>query len=365
VASLAEALADAMTGGPTVLPYETVDPPTVPAEPADTALIIATSGSTGAAKRVMLSPAALRASTTATHQRLGGPGRWLLALPAHHIAGAQVILRGLLAGFSPTTLDIRAGFRAEGFAAVAEPLLASGDRCYTALVPTQLHRLLAESGPGLRALLGFEAVLVGGAATPEPLLTRARERGVRAVTTYGMSETAGGCVYDGVPLEGARFRLSETGSGRIELAGPMLASGYLGEPDLTAESFADGWFRTSDAGQRTPDGRLRVLGRVDDVITTGGESVHPAAVERVLNRQTGVRAACVVGVADAEWGQLVAAAVVPTDPDGVGPDQEQLRAAVRTELGSPAVPRRLRIVEDIPLRGIGKPDRARVADMLS
>jgi O-succinylbenzoic acid--CoA ligase len=288
-------------------------------------------------------------------------------LPAHHIAGAQVIVRGLLAGFGPTILDSRAGFRPDGFAAAASTLLATGDRCFTSLVPTQLHRLLAEDGPGLHALLGFQAVLVGGAATPGPLLARARERGVRAVTTYGMSETAGGCVYDGVPLDGVRFRFAGNDSpgGRIELTGPMLATGYLGEPALTAEVFLDGWFRTSDAGQLTSDGQLRVLGRVDDVITTGGESVHPAAVERVLTQQSGVRAACVVGVTDPEWGQLVAAAVVLTNPRGEGPDHRQLCAAVRAELGSPAVPRRLRIVEDIPLRGIGKPDRAQVAEMLT
>lgn len=366
VAALTEALAQSLDGGPAVLPSDAPGTPELPDTADGTALLIETSGSTGAAKRVMLSRAALRASAEATHRRLGGPGRWLLALPAHHIAGVQVIVRGLLAGFPPAVLDSRGGFRSDGFAAAATTLLASGDRCYTSVVPTQLHRLLAEEGPGLRALLGFQAVLVGGAATPEPLLTRARERGVRAVTTYGMSETAGGCVYDGVPLDGVRHRLSGEGN-RIELTGPMLATGYVGEPGLTAESFVNGWFRTSDAGQRLPDERLRVLGRIDDVITTGGESVHPAAVERVLTRQSGVRAACVVGVTDPEWGQLVAAAVVLgyANGDSAGSAETRLRAAVRAELGSPAVPRVLRLVDDIPLRGIGKPDRARIAEMLT
>jgi O-succinylbenzoic acid--CoA ligase len=174
------------------------------------------------------------------------------------------------------------------------------------------------------------------------------------VTTYGMSETAGGCVYDGVPLDRVRVRLDP--AGRISLAGPMLASGYLGQPEATAEAFADGWFRTSDLG-RWADGRLRVLGRADDVITTGGAKVHPAAVERVLLAQPGVRAACVVGLPDREWGQLVAAAIVLAPPP---PAPAKLEAAVRAELGAPSVPKLLRVLPEMPLRGIGKPDRNEV-----
>ena len=374
VAALSEALASALDGGPAVLPVESGEPSAgvLPDPGFGAALVIQTSGSTGPAKRVVLSAAALRASADATHQRLGGPGRWLLALPAHHIAGAQIIVRGLLAGHPPTLLDGRGGFRPQRFARVAAGLgaAAEGQRRYTSLVPTQLHRILAggpENRAALDALCGFDAVLVGGAAIPASLRAQALAAGVAIVCTYGMSETAGGCVYDGVPLDGARIRLDPL-DGRISLAGPMLTSGYLGDPAGTAQVLRDGWFHTSDMGRFEPDGRLRVLGRIDDVIITGGQKVHPAAVERVLTAQPGIRAACVVGLTDPEWGQLVAAAVV-CDPASHSSEwlgaAASLDGAVRAELGAASVPRLLRELPELPLRGIGKPDRAAVAKLLS
>jgi o-succinylbenzoate---CoA ligase len=142
----------------------------------------------------------------------------------------------------------------------------------------------------------------------------------------------------------------------------MLASGYLGGPELTGASFRDGWFHTSDLGFWTPEGRLRVLGRADDVIITGGEKVHPAAIERVLTAQPGVRAACVVGLTDPEWGQVVAAAVVCADSARL--NSGGLGSAVRAELGAASVPRLLRELAELPLRGIGKPDRAEVVRLL-
>lgn len=367
-AALAEALGRALDGGPAVLPYDGVPPVGSPGDPgAGAAVLIETSGSTGAAKRVVLTADALRAGATATHRRLGGPGRWLLALPTQHVAGVQVIVRALLAGSPPAVLDSRDGFRVARFAATAATLFDTarpGDRHYTSLVPTQLHRVLADGGAALDALRRFDAVLVGGAATAATLLTETLDAGVRAVTTYGMSETAGGCVYDGVPLDGVSVRLeSPDGSeGRISLAGPMLATGYLDQPELTEELFVDGWFRTSDLG-RWDGPRLRVLGRADDVITTGGESVNPASVERVLTAQPGVRGACVVGLDDPEWGQLVVAALALDN--GVTEVPHQLSAAVRAELGAPSVPRRFQVFDDLPLRGIGKPDRAAVVRLLT
>lgn len=380
VAELAEALADALQGGPAVLPLDARAPgldrlraamaPTEPVEP-DTAVIIATSGSTGEPKGVLLSAAALVASAEATHDRLGGPGRWLLATPAQYIGGLQVLVRSLLAGTRPAAVDLSRPFRSESFASAAQQVLAGATDlgpCYTAMVPTQLARLLDDGGAGLAALRGFDAVILGAAATPPALRERAEEAGVRVVSAYGMSETASGCVYDGLPLAGLRVRLAEPASGPagvgpvelgpVELAGPMLAHGYRRRPDLTATAFGDGWFRTGDAG-RLVDGRLEILGRTDDMVNTGGVKVPPVLVERVLAAQPGVREACVVGVPDERWGQAVVAAVVPADPTAP-PSDDSLRASVRIAAGRAAVPKRFAFVGELPLRGPGKIDRAAV-----
>ena len=222
VGELVDALAAALDGGPAVLPLAVGARPGVMRAPAGTAVVIATSGSTGEPKLVALSGAALRASARATEARLGGPGRWLLALPAEHVAGIQVIVRALLAGAPPVVMDLRTGFRPDAFAA-ATAALGPGRR-YTSLVPTQLRRILDAEG-AVAALRSYAAVLVGGAALDPATRERALAAGVRVVTTYGMSETAGGCVYDGVPLDGVTVELDE--DGRILLGGPTLASGYL------------------------------------------------------------------------------------------------------------------------------------------
>jgi O-succinylbenzoic acid--CoA ligase len=360
VAELAAALGAALDGGPAVLPRPAGTDVALDADPdPGTAAVVMTSGSTAIPKLVMLPAAALRASAAATVERIGGPGSWLLALPAHHVAGLQVLVRALLAGREPVAMDLGDGFRADGFAAATAGLPAG--RRYTSLVPTQLRRLLDAGGAGLDALCGYDAVLVGGAALDGVLRARALSAGARVVSTYGMSETAGGCVYDGVALTGTLVAVDA--DGRIRLGGATLASGYLGRPDETRRAFAGGWFHTGDLG-RWRDGRLEVLGRADDVINSGGEKVVPALVERILLAQPGVRAACVVGVPDPEWGQVVGAAVVVSDePGDSGP--ARWRAAVRTELGRAATPRKLLVVGEIPVLVIGKPDRAAVLEMIS
>jgi O-succinylbenzoic acid--CoA ligase len=260
-------------------------------------------------------------------------------------------------------LDMSKGFRAMGFAQAARPVLAQPGRHYTALVPTQLSRLVVGEGPGLEALRQFDGVLIGGAATPPKLLQQARALGVQVVTTYGMSETAGGCVYDGEPLRGVRVRTDDV----IEISGPVLALGYRG----SAEPFGE-WFRTGDLG-RLRDGRLEVLGRADDVIVTGGEKVPPVLVERALATVAGVLEACVVGVPDDEWGQAVVAVLVlgraPGAPaagtdlaDGGGALLARLRSAVGRRLGAPAAPRRVYVTAALPTRGPGKVDRLAVRD---
>lgn len=405
--AIVAAVRDALDGGPAFAPQSRLDDRPLPD---GTALVLRTSGSTGVQREVALGAAALRASADATHERLGGPGRWLLVLPPTHVAGIQVVTRSVVAG-TPLTAAPDGPFTAEGFARLASDFLDAqpapadggpggrgGDvaRAYVSLVPTQLHRLVeaadAGSPAGLAALARFDAVLVGGAATPAPLLARARAARVRVVTTYGMSETSGGCVYDGVALAGVRVRLASgdgTGAapagasgaaagavGVIELSGPVLALGYAGDPAATRAAFRtdpDGtrWFRTSDLG-RLDEGRLTVLGRADDVVLTGGVNVAPAAVEAVLAEVLpgvlGLPAeACVVGVPDPEWGQAVVAVIaLAGEAPGLTPVSDdvlvRVRTAVAERLGTAAAPRRLYVTDALPTRGPGKTDRRAVAD---
>jgi o-succinylbenzoate---CoA ligase len=312
--------------------------------PPGTAVVIATSGSTGEPKGVQLGAAALLHSARASLRRIGAsPGdRWLCPLPTSHIAGLGILVRSLVAGTVPVVtgrLD-RSG----------QDLGAFGCR-YTSLVPTQLRRLL-DVGADLPA---FGAILVGGAAVPASLLAAAAAAGARVVTTYGMSETCGGCVYDGVPLDGVSVR---TGAdGRIRIAGPVLFSGYRNRPDLTAAVLDDGWFVTSDVGHLVADGRLTVRGRADEMINTGGEKVAPAEVAAILEGCPGVREAAVFGAPDVQWGERVTAAVVPTDP-AAPPRLTDLQAAVRQRMPAHAAPRALILVPAMPLLPSGKPDVA-------
>jgi O-succinylbenzoic acid--CoA ligase len=323
--------------------------PDEPLEPG-TDLVVVTSGSTGGGRGVLLSAAAVRASATATLDRLGGPGSWLLALPTSAIGGLQVLVRSALADREPAVLS-----RGESLtAAVAR--LPAGDRRYTALVPTQLRRYLADEPAALAA---FDGVLVGGAATDRALLDEARAAGVQVRTTYGMSETAGGCVYDGAPLEGVRVRVAEG----VELAGPMLAHGYRRDPAGTAEVFASGWFRTRDAGSLSRDGMLTVHGRLDDVVISGGVNVSPQAVEAALREHPSVADAVVTGLPDPEWGQRVVAAVVPAP--GAVPGLAELRPWVTARLGAAAAPRELTLVDVVPTLHTGKPDRRAVLNTLT
>ena len=314
-----------------------------------TAVVVATSGSTGTPKGALLPAAALRASAAATAARLApGPGsqQWVLALPAHHVAGLQVLLRSVRAGTEPVVLP--AGpFTAAAF--VEATARAGGDRLLTSLVPTQLVRLLDAGEEARAALARYDAVLVGSAATPRALLERARAAGARVVTTYGSSETCGGCVYDGVPLDGVVPALE---GDRLTLAGPVLARGYRGRPDHPA--FAGGRFRTDDTAA-LQDGRVRVLGRVDDLITTGGLKVAPTPVEEALAGTPGIGEVVVVGVPDEEWGQRVVAVVVP---EGTPPTLAEVRERVGAVLPRHAAPRGLLVLAELPLRGPGKPDRA-------
>ncbi|MFI9436510.1 MULTISPECIES: AMP-binding protein [Streptosporangium] len=304
--------------------------------PSEVAVVIATSGTTGVPKGVQLSAAALRASASASLRRLGArPGeRWLCCLPPSHVSGLQVLVRSLLSETAPIVHD--------GFS--PEAVLASGAD-HVSLVPTQLRRLLPAD------LSVFRTILLGGAAAPADLLAAARAAGARVVTTYGMSETCGGCVYDGEPLRDVDLKIGD--DGRIRLAGPVLFSGYRLRPDLTAATRDGDWFLTSDLGTLT-GGRLRVLGRADDVINTGGEKVVAAAVAAVVAEHPAVADAAVVGRPDPEWGERVVAVVVSAAP----PSLAELRAFAKERLPAYAAPAELIVLPEIPLLPNGKPDLA-------
>ena len=303
-------------------------------------LVIATSGSTGEPKRVVLSRDAMRASALATQERLGGPGQWVLNLPPTYVAGVQVLYRSVVAGRGPVT-DL-------------EELV--GGRSYISLVPTQLRRLLLDD-LDVQDLTRFDAVLVGGGPLAPELRAEAEGHGIRIVTTYGMSETCGGCVYDGVPLDGVELRIGDDGSGQgeVQLRGPMLFDGYEGDPERTAAALRDGWFHTDDLGL-VEDGRLRVTGRRDDMIISGGVKVPAVAVAAAVAAHAAVVEVVVVGVPDEEWGERVVAVVEAQDPISL--------EAVR-DLVAPRewAPRQLVVVDEIPRLPNGKPDRAALRAM--
>ena len=390
--------------------------------PESLALLVGTSGSTGAPKQTALSVRALRASARATERFFADypsagsakpqratsevPAQWLLALPAHYVAGAQVLARSVLAGTTPVvaaSITDGVSFTPEVFLNAAERLSCA--RRFVSLVPTQVHKLLeaAEASPTVGseiydALGQFTGILLGGAPASASLLAAARELGLNVVTTYGSAETAGGCVYSGVALPGVRLRVvpedagladspvvaGAEAAGRIWLGGEHLASGYMGDSARTASHFfvdADGcrWYRTDDYGSLVPpapntseDGgapALSVLGRSDDVIITGGVKVSSHAVAAVLESHPAVREAAVAGVPDARWGAAVIAAVTLRNlPGHYGADAAetagQLQQLCGAQLGAAGVPKVVRIVPDFPAASTGKPDRLAIYSML-
>ena len=383
------------------------------------ALVVGTSGSTGTPKRTALTAQALAASAAATENFFNAnpdaASQWLLALPAHYIAGAQVLARSVLAGTAPViarSVIEPVHFSPEVFLQAVEQM--DSVRRFISLVPTQLHKLLesADANPTLgaeihEALGSFTGILLGGAPASADLLAASTALGLNTVTTYGSAETAGGCVYSGSALPGVRVELvPEEGMptvpdtdgkpaqvGRIWISGAHLASGYIGDTARTAEHFftaADGtrWYRTDDYGLLNPDSaahgntahgsepRLQVLGRSDDVLISGGVKISARAVATALEEHPAVREACVVGLPDARWGTAIAAAVtlVPSVGAAAAPTENShplneelcalLRARCAEKLGAPAAPKQLSILPDFPLTSTGKPDRAEIYSIL-
>ena len=308
------------------------------------ALVVATSGSTGTPKGAQLTAVNLVASADATHQFLGGEGLWVLPMPAHHIAGIQVLVRSLVAGVDPICLDLSTGFHIGAFARAASEAATTSGRVYTSLTPMQLAKAM-DTLQGIEALRVFDAVLVGGAAINPRLAQAAANLQITVVATYGSSETSGGCVYDGRPLPGAQVRVS---GGRIHLGGPMIAHGYRNHAGH--EAFAEpGWFATSDAG-RIDAGVLTVTGRLDAVIDSGGLKLQPEVLEQAMLRIAGVDEVCVVGIPHPRLGQAIVAAY--TGAATPGEVIEGLDDLPRWQL-----PKELRRVDALPVTGPGKVDR--------
>ncbi len=363
VSAVLEGLRAALAGdGPAILPHGGA-PHGLPEGLPETieqrvALVVETSGSTGRPKRVALSADALLASAAASTSALDASGQWLLALPTHYIAGANVLVRSLAADTTPVVMPeavTDSSFSAEAFVAAAERL--DHPTRLVSLVPAQLARLVA-SDAATDALRRFDAILVGGQSTTPELLAAALDMGLKVVRTYGSSETSGGCVYDGVPIGDTELAIVE---GRVEITGSVLAEGYLGEPRRTAFSFPerDGrrWYRSDDTGSIT-DGRLTVSGRVDDIIVSGGIKVSLAEIEAVVRQLARLGDAVVVASPHPEWGE------VPVVVSTGSMDLAILREAVAVKLGPAGSPNRLVIVDELPLLASGKPDRLAIATLV-
>ena len=324
--------------------------------PDGTALLIQTSGTSGKPKTVALSSAALHASAVSAHERLGGPGQWLLALPLTYIAGMSVLVRSIESGTTPVFMP-GGPFDARTFLQSVKDM--TGTRRYTALVPVQLARVLDEADDDSEAaqtLRTLDAVLIGGQALEAELRERAAKLEVNIVTTYGSSETSGGCVYDGVPLTGVTVEIDES-SGEILISAPQLATEYLGDDKRTEDTFQKRngklWYRTGDTGT-LENGLLTVLGRLDRVITSGGLKVDLDAVETVVREIAGCSQAVVIHIPDSEWGVRPAVVIPGTAPNA------DLQATVYDEivavLGRVAAPKVVCFIDEVPRLSSGKPD---------
>jgi O-succinylbenzoic acid--CoA ligase len=328
-----QALKAALNGSGPALTFGHTNRQSVPAE---CAIVIPTSGSTGTPKDVALSASALQASARASHEYLGAQTgeRWSLLLPITHIAGINVLVRAIELGTEPIDMDLDAEF--------------------TAIVPTQLHRALHGEEKLLRHLKNAKAVLVGGAASSSSLLEQANSVGITTITTYGMSEMSGGCIYNNAPLKGVEVRIGDDSS--IQLAGPMQAMGYLNAVDLWNKSTDGKWFITSDSGEIRGD-KIFVMGRLDDQINSGGKKISLSVVDNFLHDKFPRQRFASLALADSEWGDKLVLVV-----DG-SMDPGMIKEALRAEFGSHAVPKEILFNKQIPLISIGKPDRKKLREL--
>ena len=316
----------------------------LPEEVPDTiACVVESSGSTGIPKRISISTAALLHAARAGQERLGPLGQWLLALPINFIAGQQVLIRSLLADQQPVIMNTSLPFTAEAF--LRSALLMKNPIRYTSLVPTQLAKLVAEAEKDtvmLDTLKSFRAILVGGQLTPDELYDRALGLDLKVVLSYGMTETAGGCVYDGIPLDGVRLKIAP--DSRLLISGKTLAEGQ------------DDWIFTNDLAELSPDGKLKIIGRADRVIISGGLKLSLERVEYLGSLLPGVSEIAAVALEDQTWGQRVGIAYVgsPEVADDIANQLAHL-------LGPAGKPIRVIRVYKLPKLPTGKPDNRMVA----
>ena len=302
----------------------------------DISILVATSGSTGTPKEIALTASALLASAAASNKYLKAAkgDTWSLLLPLTHIAGINVLMRAKQLGTEP--LDLRNH--------VGEYPHAD----FTAIVPTQLFNALTENPALLKHLQGAKAVLVGGASLSEDLRAQGVAAGINIITTYGMSETCGGCVYDGVALDGVAFEI--TTDGLIKISGPILA-------DVKKEN---GWFVTQDLG-KIVDGKLQVIGRSDDVIISGGENISLSAIEAAINKKYPNLLVAAFATPDSKWGQALHIAVQSQDEN----IKSELSEVLVNSIGKHVKPKSVLLLDKLPQIGVGKVDRISLAKMVS
>jgi O-succinylbenzoic acid--CoA ligase len=306
-------------------------------------VVVGTTGSSGESKEVGISAAAIRASATASNKYLGAQAgdSWSLLLPLTHIAGVNILARALDLGTEP--IDLR-GERS------SYPRVD-----FTAIVPAQLFKALNGDDALLQHLVAAKAVLIGGAALPDVLRKQGEAAGITVVTTYGMTETTGGCVYDGTPLDGVE--ISITSESLVAIKGSTLAETYLGAEALWDSAIKDGWFISADIG-KIKDGKLTVDGRSDDVIISGGENISLGHFERTLQARFPEVTCAAFSVADPQWGDSLHLAVVGSDIK-----EDDLNLYLAHEFGAFAKAKGFLHLPELPLMGIGKVDRKKLAQL--
>ncbi len=307
----------------------------LPTEAGD-AVVVATSGTSGRPKGVVHTMGSVEASAMATSRALGvdpTADRWLACLPLAHIGGLSVVLRSVVTG---TPVEVH-----DGFDPTAVVDAARRGATLVSLVTRALNQIPPKA---------FRTVLIGGAAPPA-------DRPSNVVATYGMTETGSGIIYDDTKtqrhLDGLEIRIGDTGDGvpegEILVRGPMLFRGYRQGPSPFDR---DGWFPTGDLGSLV-DGRLRVAGRSDDVIVTGGEKVWPEQIERHIATRHDVAQVAVIGRPDPDWGQRVVAVVVPQATESP-PTVAQLRDTVIERFPVWCAPKAIELRSELPTTAIGK-----------